>query len=84
MGRRVIPKELNHPQASGFTIKVQDTKEENVLGSNAGIPEVNANAFFGVKRLQSGPFLFHLEGRQEQKGLKEQSSALLFIKGKYS
>lgn len=80
MGRRVIPKKLIHPQASCCTIKVHDTNEENVLGPNPGIPEVDANSFFRVKRLQSGPFLFHLEGRQEMKVLKEQCIA--FYKGK--
>lgn len=80
MGRRVIPKQLIHPQVSGFTIKVQDTKEENVLGPNPGILKADADPFFAAKRLHSGCFLFDLEGRQEEKVLKEQCIA--FYKGK--
>lgn len=54
MGRRIIPKKVPHPQAGGFSIKVQHTNEEYVLGPNPGIPEVDTDAFFEVKRLQSG------------------------------
>lgn len=58
---------------------IQHSYEENILGPNPGVPEVDGDILFGVKRLQNGPFRSHMEGRQELKTLKKQCGFWLWI-----
>ena len=51
---------------------LHDTAMKKIfLGPNPGVTEVDVDIFFGVKRLQNGAFLFHMEGRQRTEGAEE-------------
>lgn len=44
-----------------WCLLVQHSYEENTLGPNVGATDVDGNIFLGVKRVESGPLLFHMK-----------------------